>query len=296
MDRKRAVFIVNPKAGTKSKAFVLDLIKSYRSPLIDHEIFYWEHQNQGPEIATYILKGGFNIAVAVGGDGTVNEIAKTLVDTDISLGIIPCGSGNGLARHLGIPLNASKALSLLEHGTEATIDSCMINEKAFFCTAGFGFDAHIGKLFAESSSRGFSTYTKITLSEFSKYKPEEYQITINGKQIVRKAFLIAVANAAQYGNNAYIAPLADIRDGLMDISIIKPFKTWNMPGIGLALFRKTLNLSPFCESFRAASLSIKRLNPGPLHYDGEPWEAGTEINISIKPASLRVIVPLRSRG
>ena len=291
MSKKKIVFIINPKAGAKSKVNVADIIKSTISGELDYEIIYWEHLAQWPEIKTKILTNNYDIAVAVGGDGTVNQLARTLINTNISLAILPKGSGNGLARHLTIPLETKKAVELLTNGKEISIDSGFINDEAFFCTSGIGFDAHIGTLFAENKTRGFFTYLKMTLSELIKYQSQEYLLTLNGMQIKRKAFLITFANASQYGNNVYIAPKADIKDGMIDICILKPFKFWDVPGIGWRLFNKTAHRSSFIEMHKASAVEIIRSAEGPIHFDGEPLTMGAKIQIEIKPASLKVIVP-----
>src|ERR1700741_5030256 len=217
---KKVVFIVNPNAGAKKKINIPQLINSHFSKDIPSEILTWDVKNDFSKISERIFAGNFTIAVAVGGDGTVNEVAKTVNHSEIALGIIPFGSGNGLARSLGIPMNALAAIKRLENGSVRTIDSGLINGKPFFCTSGMGFDAHIGSLFATSTTRGLWTYAKITTKELFGYKPLEYKITHSGGTFTRKAFLITFANAGQYGNDFYISPQASTTDGLLHIVVL----------------------------------------------------------------------------
>ncbi len=290
-ERKKIAYIVNPNAGVANLKEIVSLIKLHSPASMEYEIIYWEYPEQGNEITTRIKSENFTIAVAVGGDGTVNEISKALIGTNIPLAIIPIGSGNGLARHLKIPLNIKDAIRLIAGGSEISIDSCFINDRAFFCTSGIGFDAHIGKLFAEATHRGFSTYVKITLSQLFSYQPSTYSLTINKEKIMRKAFLITFANASQYGNDAFIAPHASVGDGLIDICILKPFKFWDLPFIIWRMFHRKIDKSHFMETFRASEVDVEREAKGPTHFDGEPGEMGSKLRIRILPASLRVIAP-----
>ncbi len=290
-ERKKIAYIINPNAGVSSTTEIIDAIKLHSPGSMDYEIIVWAYPEQSEEISRRILTEGFTIAVAVGGDGTVNEISKALIGTSIPLAIIPIGSGNGLARHLKIPLDLKGAIRLIAGGKEIRIDSCYINDKPFFCTSGIGFDAHIGKLFSESKTRGFMTYVKITLSQLFVYRPVNYRLTINKQLIRRKAFLITFANASQYGNDAFIAPHASVGDGLIDICILKPFKIWDLPFIIWKMFHRTIDKSAFMETYRSDEVDVERDAKGPTHYDGEPGEMGSSLRIRISPASLRVIAP-----
>lgn len=282
---------MNPISGGKDKKPVIDLINTRFPSDMQYEFMHWEKPEQEKEIIQKIREGGYDAAIAVGGDGTINRVGSAVKGSKVALGIIPLGSGNGLARHLGIPLHPEKALEVIGRWNLSTIDSGTINGTDFFCTCGVGFDALIGKRFAESHARGLYTYVKLTLSSFMNYKPQDYKLSVDGKEIDTKAFLVTFANAAQYGNNAYIAPKADITDGKLDVSIIKPFKTWNMPGIGRRMFNKTLDKSAYVDTTRGTEIIVERSEPGPVHYDGEPMEMGRSLRIAIEPASVNVIVP-----
>jgi diacylglycerol kinase family enzyme len=230
--------------------------------------------------------------VAVGGDGTVNEIAKALINTQAIMGILPIGSGNGLARHLQIPLQPRKAIQLINKQKYLAIDYGLINNTPFFCTCGVGFDALIGEKFAQCKGRGLSNYVKTTIREYFNYKPEMYQITIdNERKINRPAFLITFANGSQYGNNAYIAPHADISDGKLDMCILSPFKLYKAPGIGIRLFAKNIDKSSLMHSERASNIILERASEGVVHFDGEPCRMGKKLEISLINKGLNVLIP-----
>jgi len=295
MSRKIA-YVINPKSGGNRKTDRAALIRSLLPAAQESTIFEWKKVGDRDAIFDSVRRGGFDVAMAVGGDGTVSQLAHALCGTSIALGIVPFGSGNGLARHLGIPLKTAEAMQLTETGIIAGIDRGIINGRSFFCTAGLGFDARIGKLFAESAKRGFSTYAKMTLKELRNYKGETYTITLDGKTIEREAFLVTAANAGQYGNNAWIAPEAKVNDGLLHLSILRPFRWWNIPGIASKMFNKTITRSAFLESHTAKNILIRRSAGGAAHYDGEPDVMSDTVQISIEPNALKVLVPAEFRG
>ena len=224
----------------------------------------------------------------------MNEIARSLVHTETALGIIPCGSGNGLARHLHIPMEAKRAIDILNHGKIETIDYGKINETSFFCTCGVGFDAFVSLKFSQAGKRGPLMYLEKTLTESLKYRPETYEVEIDGNTTRYKAFLIACGNASQYGNNAYITPQATLDDGLLDVTILEPFTVLDAPSLAFQLFNKTINQNSRIKTFRCRSLSIHRSKPGVVHFDGDPIMMGENIQIKIVQNGLRVIVPLEA--
>lgn len=287
--KRKVAFIVNPNSGADRKSDRIALIKEHAPENIDYEIISWLSPDHN--LKQIIEQGSFDVVAAVGGDGTVNCTATLLRNQKSALAIIPFGSGNGLARHLKIPLDIKKAIKLTGEGKISAMDSCEINGQAFFCTSGAGFDAHIGKLFAASKKRGFYSYFKIILNQIRIYRCEEYELVVDQNREFVKAFLITVANASQYGNNAYIAPLAQVNDGLMNVSILKPFKAWNVPSITWRMFNQTLHKSRFVETRTGRDIIIRRKEPGAAHYDGEPCEMGATLNFKIIPDSLKVLVP-----
>jgi len=289
--KKKICFIVNPISGVGRQKVIEKLIDRHLDrTLFDYEIRYTKAAKHATELASNAVANNFNIVVAVGGDGSVNEITKGLIGSNAAMAVIPTGSGNGFARHLKIPLNLKKAMQVINNAQERLIDSIQFNNETFINVAGIGFDAHIGWEFAKFGKRGLSSYLKVIIREFPKYKVQDFELIINGKSLHKKAFLITFANGSQWGNNAHIAPLADIADGLMDIAILKDFSFLNVISIGSKLFRKTLHHSKYLEIIKAKEVIVKQANTY-AHIDGEPIEIGNTISIKVNPLSLRVIVP-----
>ena len=292
---EQILFIINPISGKRSKKNIPGLIKEYFSGSdFPFEIVYTQFGGDATGIAKRYLEKGFRKIVAVGGDGTVNEVASAITNTDAALGIIPLGSGNGLARHLKIPMDIKKAIELIKNGNKKQIDYGEINHQKFFCTAGVGFDAHIGDVFSKMEGRGFWNYIKATIKEFRKYKAKNYKIELNGETFSREAFVITAANASQYGNNAHIAPRADIQNGKLEIVIIRSFSLIAAIGIGSRLFLKNIHKSKYVETFQADSIIIKRESTDVVHFDGEPGEMGESLEIKIVHQGLNVIAGLES--
>jgi diacylglycerol kinase (ATP) len=290
--KEKVAFIVNPKSGTKNKRELPDMIlNTMDSTKFDVEVVYTEFAGHAPLLVQELVKNGFSRVVAVGGDGTVNEVARALVGTNAALGIIPCGSGNGLARFLGIPLKAKEAIELINGGNITQIDHGRINDKPFFCTCGVGFDAHIGNKFAQSKKRGFYTYIKETVSSFFHYTAKKYKIKVDGEKVKTRAFLITIANAGQWGNDVYIAPKADIQDGLLDICIVRKFPKYRALSLGIRIFNRTVDQSPFVNTIKGKNVTIKRKKKGEVHLDGEPDIMGKKLKIEIIPKGLNVIIP-----
>lgn len=282
---------MNPISGTISKAGIPKLIERY----LDHNAFDYEikltaYAGHATELATEAKEHHVPIVVAVGGDGTVNEVARAIVHSPTALGIIPCGSGNGLARHLLLPLNITKAIQIINACKIHQLDYGIINGHPFFCTCGMGFDAFISHKFAEAGKRGPITYVENVLRGGLNYKPETYEIRDENGTTRLKAFLISCANASQYGNNAYIAPQASMSDGLMDIIVMQPFGVLDAPQISIEMFNKTLDKNSKIKTFKCKQLHIHRDKPGYIHYDGDPVMTGEDINIELKAKGINIIV------
>lgn len=284
-------FIINPISGNQNKDEIPKMIgEEIDSKLFDMDIRMTEHKGHAAEIAKECAAKGIDIVVAVGGDGTVNEVARSLTHTQTALGIIPCGSGNGLARHLCIPMNIRKALKIINQCQIEAFDYGVINSIPFFCTCGMGFDAFISLKFAEAGKRGPITYVENVLKEGLKYKPETYEVEDDTGAKKYKAFLIACANASQYGNNAYIAPEASMQDGLLDVIIMEPFNIIEAAKVGFDLFAKTLKSNKHIKTFQARSIHIHRNESGAVHFDGDPTKMGTDIDVRIEPLGLKAII------
>lgn len=287
---QKARLIINPIAGTKNKEQLPMLVKKHLAgKLWQIDITYTEARGHATELAREAAAQGYDAVIAAGGDGTVNEIASGLVGTNTALAIIPMGSGNGLARHLGLPMDVEKSIAHLLVAQKSKIDTCTLNGKPFFCTAGMGFDAHIAYTFSIQKTRGLKTYVKTSLQEYFSYQPASYKLHIDGQTFERTAFLITCANAAQFGNNAYIAPMADIRDGFMDICVLKPFSFASAIAIGFRLFTKSIHQSNNTEYWRTKKVVIERQSAGSVHIDGEPMQAEKEIVVEIQHQNLTVL-------
>lgn len=291
---QRILFIINPISGTTRKGKVVKAIeRRIDAQRFTVEIRYTEYAGHAVEIARQAAEEGFDIVVAVGGDGTINEVARSLVHTNTALAIVPSGSGNGLARHLLIPMDIEKALNVINANVVTELDYGLINDKPFFCTCGVGFDAFISLKFAEAGTRGLKTYLEKTLTDGLRYKPETYRIYIGGEEGEMQeidAFLIACANASQYGNNAYIAPDASMKDGLMDVIVLQPFSMLEAPIVAMQLFQRTLPNNSHVKIYRTNRLCIERTADGPAHCDGDPYETTARINVELIPAGLRAII------
>ena len=283
-------FIINPISGTQSKHEIPDLIdRMMDKERFECKVCITEYAGHAAELAKACAAQGDDIVVAVGGDGTVNEVARSLVHTKTALGIIPCGSGNGLARHLCIPMDIRKALDIINQAQIVDFDYGVINDLPFFCTCGMGFDAFISLKFAEAGKRGPITYVENVLKEGLKYKPETYEIIDDNGTTKYKAFLIACANASQYGNNAYNAPGATMKDGKMDVIIMEPFDALEAPQIAADLFMKTLGNNSKIKTFRTRKLTIHRQSPGAIHYDGDPIMTNSDIEVHIEHLGIRIV-------
>jgi len=294
-EKEEILFVINPIAGIRKKTYVENIINRHLDPdKFVPMIRYTEYKGHGTKITQKALKSGIRKVVAVGGDGTVNEVASALRDTDAALGIIPLGSGNGLARHLHIPLRTKAAVDILNSAKEIKIDYGVVNGIPFFCTCGVGFDAFVGEQFAEHDERGFITYVRTTLAEYLRYKPKKYKLKIKKTKIKSRAFLVTFANAAQWGNNAYISPHADIQDGYLDICMLAPFPRIRALNIGFRLFNRHIYNCKYLKVLRSNKVVLKRKKPGAVHFDGEPVVMKKTIRIYVVPKGLRVMVPARS--
>jgi YegS/Rv2252/BmrU family lipid kinase len=288
----RVIFIINPIAGTRQKQIIHDAIQKVFTAE-EHQVFYTAYPGNAYELAVQKVAEGYHNIVAVGGDGTVNEVASALVNTPARLGIIPAGSGNGLARHLHIPISVSDALKVLRDPVIRAIDVGQVNERYFFCTCGTGFDASVGKKFAHEPKRGMVSYVRATIHQYITYSPKKYVLKTENKKVKLKAFLVTFANSGQYGNNAYIAPNALIDDGFLDLCVLRPFPKTSTLELGLRLFFKNIDQSPYLEVMRVKKATLKRKNKQKitLHLDGEPVTLKRKLKVKVIPSALNVMTP-----
>jgi len=293
-EKKKIVFIVNPKAGITPKSkVVIELLAGNIIPSSRFipEVIFTERPGHATEIAATSIGKGADIIVASGGDGTVNEVACALVDTNIPMGILPAGSGNGLARCLGISMSYALALRTIIRGKTKLMDVATVNDKLYTSIAGIGFDAFVAQKFADSSIRGMLSYMQIILNEFSSYKPLAYNLTIDGEDFEKQALMIVFANSNQFGFNTKIAPDAKVDDGYLDICVVKKMPVTQLLNVGYHTMRGTLGNTGFAEYFRGKEISIANIHDPLMNIDGEPKIMNSPVIIKIKPLCLRVIIP-----
>lgn len=294
---KNIAFIINPIAGTQNKKKLPKLIIQTLDPnQWLPNIVFTERPGHAEELANQFAQMGFDAVVAVGGDGTVNEVARGVRDTNTALGIIPMGSGNGFARHLNIPMRLNRALEVLNHCEPIYADYGLANNHVFVTTCGTGFDAMIAEQFAAAGKRGFKTYIQKIVEDLISYKSENYHIVANDKSrldINTSAFLITFANANQWGNEAYIAPKASVQDGKMDICIMSNKAVFAAPVLAVGLFTKMLDKSLFMDGAQAKDVTLYREQEGPFHIDGDPVQMSKDIHIQIVEDGLKVLVEKR---
>jgi len=284
-------FIINPISGTRNKDSWPEIINQTVDSLrFDVRVFFTEQAGHAFELARWQIKKGVSYIVAVGGDGTVNEVARAVRDTHVVMGIVPCGSGNGLARHLHIPLKLADALKLINDASVISIDYGLVNDKPFFCTFGVGFDAHISHAFASSKKRGFLTYVSIITKKYFSYRSHKYKLKIDGQKFKTKAMMVTVANSAQYGNSGYISPHADITDGKLDVCIVRPFPKFKALFLALKLLRKKIDKSNYYHMIKGKKITLKRKHQGEVHLDGDPYTMGKKLKIRIVPKGLKILV------
>ena len=286
------LFIINPVSGGRGKRRIPDFIDKYlNKEKFSPNFVFSEYVGHASELADEAATKNFDVIVAAGGDGTINEVATKVLKHQKILGILPLGSGNGLARFLNISKNLRYALSIINDFKIDKIDTAEFNKKCFFNLAGMGFDAHLSAVFSKDKKRGLSGYVKLGFKEVFNYKPQLYQLDIDGKTYSRKAFAISIANSSQYGNDVYIAPNASVKDGLLDVCIIKPFPIIKLPLLGYVMLNGKAETSDMIEIIKGKNIKIIREMAGAVHVDGEPLQMGAEIEAIINPLSLKVIVP-----
>jgi len=290
---KKLAFIVNPTSGVLSKENIADTLESNIHPQkYKHRILYTEGPGHATQLCREQIKNGTDIIVAVGGDGSVNEVAKGMVGTNAALGIVPAGSGNGLAHHLKIPQSRKQAINLINTGRIIRIDTGSINDHLFVSIAGIGFDGLIAKRFQQSKLRGFVSYFKHVAEEYPKYKPKKYELKFdNGETILTRALFITFANSDQFGFNAPIAPGARIDDGLIDVVIAEKPQIIELPYLASLMYWRRIESSKYITSRKTKEIKIRTRRKRWVNVDGEPLKMKKEIVVRINPLSLNVIVP-----
>lgn len=289
---KNILFIVNPNSAKGNEKRISRAIESrIDQNVFDVSVVYTQSADHAIKLSSKAVADYIDIIVAVGGDGTVNEVASQMIQTSSALGIVPLGSGNGLARHLGISRNIETAIDIINNQYSSTIDTGSINGKIFVSIAGIGFDALVAERFAKSNRRGFLGYFQIIANEYLNYKPQSYKLTFDdGMVFTKRALFVSFANSNQFGYNTTIAPNAKLRDGLLDVCIVNKPQIYHIPLIASLLLLKRIDISPSTTIIKTKSLTVVRDHEGVVNIDGEAINLGKDLKIMINPLSLKIII------
>lgn len=290
--KSRIFLIINAHAGYKQGNRIAENAMSFlRKNGYEVDFSFTRKPGHATELASLASDDGYDLVVAVGGDGTVNEVARGLMGTTTPMGIIPVGSGNGLARDLGISTNLHKCCQTLMTGSNILLDICRVNDHYFFSTGGIGFNARIAEEMARATSRGFLKYVQLVIRESLFYKPFHIRLTIDGETVEKSVFMVTFANSSQFGNNVFIAPSASMTDGLIDVVMICSFTKILFPVAAFSLFSKWITKLPFVNCIRAKSIILEAADSPSFHYDGEPGKITTPAYITIDAEKLSVKCP-----
>lgn len=289
---EKVFFIINKYSGQGFQSSIEgQIIDACAAAGIEATLEYTQRRGHATELAYDAVQQGYGRVFARGGDGTVNEVARALVHSPAAMGILPAGSGNGLARHLKVPLNLHGAIKQLTHYKTLAIDTLLINGSLSVNVSGFGFDAHVAHEFGKNGQRGFIGYAKLVLGDFMSYPEFDVIATIDGKSSRHRAFMVAMANASQFGHNALVAPYASVSDGVLDVCFIRRIPIIEAIPFINKMFRGRIEKSRFATLFKAKQFTAELDAPQPLHLDGEPSPPSKRFDVQIQPGSLRVIVP-----
>jgi YegS/Rv2252/BmrU family lipid kinase len=292
MKSRHIVFIINPKSGVDRKKEIKKSIDTYLdSTLYSHELLYTEYARHGTLLAATAAAAGAYAVVAVGGDGSVNDVVQGLMGTSTLLAIIPKGSGNGMARTINIPINVDAAMQLINKGNIVEMDIGFAGGHPFISNAGVAFDALIARKFAKSEKRGLMAYSWLVTKYMWLYKERDFKITIDGKELNRKAFMVVVANGQQFGYNFRIAPMASYSDGLLDVIIVRKFPKITGALLALRGLTGTISGSPYVEHISGREIAVSSPMMKLMQVDGDAHECSTEISFTLRQGAQRVIAP-----
>jgi len=295
-ESKKVFFIINRFSGTGYR-------ESLEGRMIDAcaalnygcTIEHTQARGHATELAQRAVAEKFDIVFAVGGDGTVNEVAQGLIGSHVTMGILPKGSGNGLARHLGIPMKFAEALKVLTSSQVINMDTMWVNGKLSVNVSGIGFDGHVAGLFGKDGKRGLAGYTKLVLKEFVSYKENKANVVVDGTAHETSSFIIAIANSSQFGNNARVAPLASVCDELIDVCFIKKIPFSHVIGFATKMFTGMLDKSSLVKIYKGRKIQIEFAKPVAFHIDGEPQDAASSFDVRIDAGRLKMLVPGRKK-
>ncbi len=288
--KQRIRFIINPISGVGKKGDLPQIIEdNLDHSKFDYDIAITEYAKHAKKIAYEASLEGIDIVCAVGGDGSVHEVGTALIGTQTKIAILPCGSGNGLARHLNIPMNIPKAIECINNDSSIRMDTVLVNDKPFLGIGGYGFDAIIAKKFDNYHKRGFWSYVKLVIREFAKYNPINVSVDLNGEIKTMPVVLCTIANSSEFGNGFVVSPNSSVTDGKIELCILKPFSFWLAPSVVYRFFKRTVHKSKYSEviSFEKARITLSQ---NIAHYDGEPFDVRNVLNIQVVPSSLNILI------
>jgi diacylglycerol kinase (ATP) len=288
------LFILNPISGAKKNPFkIIDIVETvFKESAHEYEFAFTTKPGEAIKITQKAVSEKFDIIVAAGGDGTINEVASGLVESDSALGIIPLGSGNGIARSYNIPLDTKESIEFLAKPKIVRVDVGKVNNRYFLGVCGMGYDAMIGKKFQEFGTRGPLPYFIIGVREFIRYKPENLKLEFNNNSIAVSPLLITISNTEQYGNGAVISPNANPQDGILEICIINPMSIFRAIYSSFKLFNKKIMDIPEYIMYKTNALKIISVETGVYHTDGEPHKRDIEMNIQVLNGAMKVCADL----
>ncbi len=291
---RKILFIINKFAGTRFTPLIAEQIAAAGEKYNAHCMTeFTQAPGHATELAASANRDAVDAVVAVGGDGTINETARGLLISKIPMGIIPRGSGNGLARHLGISISVDQALQNIFEGEPLPMDTFTLNGKLSLNVSGVGFDGHIANLFGGKTRRGLAGYATLTMSEYLRFGEFNATVTAGNAQWKTRSFVLAIANSSQYGNNAYIAPAASVTDGMLNLAILRKVPAYRLDFV-YSFFNRTIDQSEYCEVRPLESFRIETETDIPFHVDGEPCGTARSFDIAINPAALPVIAPKKT--
>jgi YegS/Rv2252/BmrU family lipid kinase len=295
---EKIIFILNPVSGFFNfrRRKVEKVVKQYlKQENLCGEIRYSKYAGHTTELVRQAVEERAKAVVVAGGDGSINEAARSLVHTDTALGIIPCGSGNGLANYLKIPSNIKKSLQIIKNHHVKEADVIKINDHYAFSLAGIGIDAMVAERYHLAKRRGFFTYMRSVFIEYANYVPENIVIKTDNMEIQEKCFCLVFANSNQFGYNFRIAPQADLFDGYMDVVIVKKIPFISAPLSSIKIWTGYADKCLYLSSFKAKKVSIVREKEGVMNIDGDPFKSEINVEAEVLPASLKLIVPTTTR-
>lgn len=291
--KHKIIFIVNPISGHHNKTNFPDLVRNHIDKnKFDYTIVFTERANHATELTMKAIEDGYEYIAAVGGDGTINEVAKCLIGKEQILVIVPYGSGNGLANHLGLPFKIERHIKeVINKGKVYKIDTATMNDIPFISIAGIGFDALIADYFAKDENRGFMTYAKLVTEKYPNYRQKEYTLILDDKTTIEcKPFFVTFANSSQFGYNAEISPKASVQDGLLDVCVFKKPNILEVPIVATYFLAKQIDKSNFIDIYKAKKIQVIRKVDEIANIDGEPVEMSKDIIVEIKPLSLNILL------